>query len=312
MLQPFQPARTSLRGANCFKTKFNAQANGHNRVNAYLLMMANRLVFADQLGVNWTDQWLFQQTFEARFRPLGIDQFDFISDLSSSHRYDTDGVVLSNDKAIIIVFRGTEQQAGYTSQVRDFIKTDFNITKTTIPELGSGVEVHSGFWKAFREVRDHLITVVKQRQTSNQKIWVTGHSLGGAMAVLTALTLQSRNIPVQGLYTYGCPRVGNERFRNLFSRMNVQRYVYALDLVPMAPDDLFLSYRHVGKTNNIRVLPFPGAGPYDSWLDLDSPETRMIGNTGDHDVQRYEAALFHALRLAPNQQGDVPAPARQR
>ena len=49
-LQPFQPAPLS-RGANCFKTKFNAQANGHNRVNAYLLMMANRLVFADQLGV---------------------------------------------------------------------------------------------------------------------------------------------------------------------------------------------------------------------------------------------------------------------
>ena len=304
--------RTSLRGANCFKTKFNAPAKDHDRINAYLLMMASRLIFADQLGVNWTDKWQFQQVFEARFRPLGIDQFDFISDLSSRHKYDTDGVVMSNDKAIIIVFRGTEQQAGYTSQVRDFIKTDFNIAKTAAPELGSGVEVHTGFWNAFREVRDHLITVVKQRQTANQKIWITGHSLGGAMAVLAAISLQCRNIPVQGLYTYGCPRVGNERFRNLFSRMNVQRYVYALDLVPMAPDDLFMGYRHVGKTNNIRVTPFPGAGPYDSRLDLDSPETRMIGNVNDHDVQRYEAALFNALQFHTNQQGDVPAPARQR
>lgn len=134
------------------------------------------------------------------------------------------------------------------------------------------------------------------------------------MAVLTAIMLQSKSIPVQGLYTYACPRVGNERFRNLFSRMNAQRYVYvyALDLVSMAPDDLFLGYRHLGKTNNIRVLPFPRAGPYDSWLDLDSPETRVIGNVNDYDVRRYAVALFHALRLAPNQQGNVPAPARQR
>lgn len=49
---PFNPHLSPRR-------KFNTQAKGHDRVNVYLLMMASRLIFADQLGVNWTDQWQF-------------------------------------------------------------------------------------------------------------------------------------------------------------------------------------------------------------------------------------------------------------
>ncbi|MGI0486561.1 lipase family protein [Pantanalinema rosaneae CENA516] len=300
-----------IRGANCFKSVFNSNATGYDRVNAYLLMVASRLIFPDQLGINWTDLWNVHQTFEGRFRPLGVDQFDFASDLASHHQYDTDGVVMSNNEVIIVVFRGTELSASWSSRVRDFIRTNTNIVKAPMSDFGTDIKVHSGFWNAFQEVRDDIIRLVNKHRTSQQRIWVTGHSLGGAQAVLTAITLQAQSIPVQGLYTYGCPRIGNEQFSRLFARMNVQRYVYALDLVPMLPDDLFLGYRHVGKTNNIRVLPFPGAGPYDSSLDLDSPEVRMWGNVKDHDVQRYEAALFHNLRFQPNQQGNVPLPALQ-
>lgn len=302
---------TSVAGANCFKTEFNPDATGHDRVNAYLLMVVSRLLFPEQLGVNWTNLWNFQQKFQARFRPLGIDQFDFISDFASHLQYDTDGVVMSNDEVVIIAFRGTELTAGWNSALRDFIRTNANFVQAPINGFGQEVKVHAGFWNAFQEVRDYIITLVKKHRTSGQKVWVTGHSLGAAQAVLTAITLQTKKIPVQGLYTYGCPRVGNDQFARLFPKMNVQRYVYALDLVPMLPDDLILGYRHIGKTNNIRVVPLPGAGPYDSSLDLNSSETRMIGNVNDHDVQRYEAALFHNLRFSPNKQGDVPLPARQ-
>ena len=47
----------------------------------------------------------------------------------------------------------------------------------------------------------------------NKKVFVTGHSLGGAMAVLCAYRLQEKaKIDVYGVYTYGCPRVGNLQF----------------------------------------------------------------------------------------------------
>jgi pimeloyl-ACP methyl ester carboxylesterase len=297
-----------VRGANCFNTQFQAHASGHSTVNAYLLMRVSRLIFPDQLGVSWTDQFGFWQTFERQFKPLGIHKFTPLGNHSLTRRYGTDGVVMSNDNIIIVAFRGTEISAGWDNLLRDWLLTNVNITQTAVPSFGRGAKVHTGMWRAFSECRDSLIQAVNNHCTAGQKVWVTGHSLGGAQATLAAKTLELSNIPVQGLYTFASPRVGNEAFVKAFDRMNVQRYVYALDLVPMMPDDLALGYRHVGRTNNLRIPFLPNAGPYDSSLQLNSREVRGIGTAADHHVQRYEAALFHALRVRPNKQGVVPSP----
>ncbi len=298
-----------VRGANCFKTQFQPSAAGHSIVNAYLLMMASRLVFPDQLGASQTDKSEFEQKFEGQFGPLGIDNFDFEHG-SPLRRFDTNFVVMSNDKVIILVFRGTELSSGWAKMIKDFIRTNTNILLSPVPHFGSGAKVHSGFWNAFLSVRSRVIALIRSRKTANQTIWITGHSLGGAQAVLAARTCQHDGIPVRGLYTYGCPRIGNDIFRSHFGISNSQRYVYALDLVPMTPDNILLGYRHIGRTNNFHVPPLPGAGPYDSTLKLNDSETIGSGSVSDHDVRLYEAALFHHLSAA--KQGLVPRPARSR
>lgn len=72
----------------------------------------------------------------------------------------------------------------------------------------------------------------------NAKIVPTGHSLGGALAVITALEL-SLIYPkkVQSIYNYGCPRLGNLQLMNYLKTIvpTVYRIVHYKDLVPHLP-----------------------------------------------------------------------------
>lgn len=290
--------------ADCFKTQFDPAATGHKVTNAYLLMVVNRLVFPDQIGAVPTDRAHFEQKFLNTFKPFGIDEFFFLHDTPGAE-FDTNGVIMSNEEIVVVAFRGTEVRATWAKFIADLARTDLNRNMVPAPNFGNGVKVHEGFWSAFLQVRRQVLDAVRRQGSANKKVWVTGHSLGGAQAVLAARTLREEGIPVQGLYTYGCPRVGNEAFKTRLGIGNTQRYVYSFDLVPMTPDDIVRGYRHVGRTNNFEV-PFLG-GPYDSHLKLGSPEVRGIGNLDDHDLARYEAALFH--HLSAQQQGGVPKPA---
>lgn len=78
----------------------------------------------------------------------------------------------------------------------------------------------------------------------NKKLYVTGHSLGGAMATICASRLSAQGMNVEGLYTYGSPRVGDGEFvANL--KVNHFRFVNNNDAVPKVPPQVF-GYRHHG------------------------------------------------------------------
>jgi pimeloyl-ACP methyl ester carboxylesterase len=292
-----------MSAADCFNKQFVPGATGHEITNAYLLMVTNRLMFPDQLGVVPSDRADFEDEFLDRFKSFGIDAFIFIHDTPGA-QFDTNAVIMSNDKLVIVAFRGTEVRATWTKTIKDLINTDLDFEMVPVPNFGNGAKVHQGFWSAFLQVRRDVLDAVRDQDIADKEVWVTGHSLGGAQAILAARTFRDEGIPVRGLYTYGSPRVGNEAFRDHLGIRNTQRYVYALDLVPMMPDDISLKYCHVGRTNNFKIPLLPGAGPCDSQLELNSPEVKGAGNLFDHDLARYEAALFHHLKA--KQQRDVP------
>lgn len=66
---------------------------------------------------------------------------------------------------------------------------------------------------------------------------VTGHSLGGALAILATADLQKIFGPIDFTYTFGQPRVGNQAFADWFqaSHPNVYRLVDYADVVPHVP-----------------------------------------------------------------------------
>ncbi|HSU67742.1 MAG TPA: lipase family protein, partial [Tepidisphaeraceae bacterium] len=91
----------------------------------------------------------------------------------------------------------------------------------------------------------------KLPHTSSARVWVTGHSLGGAMATLAALRLATEGLDVRGVYTFGSPRVGNDEF---YAKYSVPHYrlVNNNDVVPHVPLETTLvglrlfTYKHVG------------------------------------------------------------------
>ncbi|MCS6947350.1 MAG: lipase family protein, partial [Steroidobacteraceae bacterium] len=69
-----------------------------------------------------------------------------------------------------------------------------------------------------------------------RKIWLTGHSLGGAHAQLTALYLKRKGFDIQGVYAFAGPNVGDKELADeidaLFPGHRATRFAFAADPIP--------------------------------------------------------------------------------
>ena len=143
--------------------------------------------------------------------------------------------VVWNDTDAVICFRGTEPK-----EMSD-IKADLNaIQRKGLHNTG---DVHSGFQGEINKIWDLILE--KVNELKDHKIYVTGHSLGGAMATICAKRLQEENITVQCLYTYGSPRVGDRKW---VKSLQIPHYRFQNnnDVVCKVPFWI-MGYRHHGK-----------------------------------------------------------------
>jgi pimeloyl-ACP methyl ester carboxylesterase len=118
---------------------------------------------------------------------------------------------------------------------------------------GFGV-VHLGFEQMWRRIRVSVFDALRN-VPARSRITMVGHSLGGAMATLGAADLKrnlGKDVDVD-LWTVGCPRVGQLRFRSNFNRLVPQsfRVVNQGDIVPHLPSVLQL-FAHVGKEVDVK------------------------------------------------------------
>ncbi|MBJ6361351.1 Mbeg1-like protein [Paenibacillus sp. GCM10012307] len=145
------------------------------------------------------------------------------------------GFVIASDKAAVIAFRGTGTA---TEWISDLIarQTDYRYVK-------DGGMTHQGFTDIYRSLRGQLVELVS-KVPSGLPLFVTGHSLGGALATLAAPDLDAsfneRKIKV---YTYASPRVGDPTFVRMFNRripVSV-RVANKYDIVTQLPPLLYRS-----------------------------------------------------------------------
>lgn len=154
------------------------------------------------------------------------------------HWFDKDGtqalIVITKEGDIILSFRGTEPE-----NLGDWV-SDINISKTKT-KFGY---IHSGFWEAYNNIgNDIQATFDTMDLVNTRNIYITGHSLGGALAMIGAFFLR---IPVAGVYTFGCPRVGDKTFANNFDTRfsgRTYRLVNNCDIVTRTPPRIG-SYQH--------------------------------------------------------------------
>ena len=126
------------------------------------------------------------------------------------------------DKIAVLAFRGTEANSW------NDVKTDLN---ARFYKGEAGVKIHTGFRDAYSQVCDQVKSAVNNLP-DGYSLYITGHSLGGALAVVATEDLERDSLAA--CYTYGSPRVGNEEFGEGI-RAPIYRIVNAADGVPRVP-----------------------------------------------------------------------------
>lgn len=157
------------------------------------------------------------------------------------------GFVGRNDatQTAIVSFRGTETP-------EDWLK-DFDALALPFPDIPTAGLVHQGFDAVYQTIRDSVIAGVDAAKVNATSMWITGHSLGGAIAILAAIDFAKNAVPplVSQLYTFAGPRVGDDTFKALFDATVpvCYRVVNRWDIVPqLPPPPLFI---HTGQAIDI-------------------------------------------------------------
>ena len=154
--------------------------------------------------------------------------------------------VAQNDEAIVIAFRGSEAP-NTIDGIKDWLLTNAN-NFLILPEgqigtdfaaAGVGARFHRGFLQALGAIWDRLYAEVDAAIKAKERpLWITGHSLGGALALVAAWRLEQNFLAVHELYTFGAPMVGNNLAADAFKKEfgnRIHRYVDVLDVVPLLP-----------------------------------------------------------------------------
>jgi predicted lipase len=136
---------------------------------------------------------------------------------------------------VVISFRGSDNLENWIKDL-DFPK------KTAYPKC-TDCEIHGGFLDAWTEVQDEVLQAVETllNVMPDAKVFVTGHSMGAAMAVLCAAELgassHSLGKKIEAVYTFGQPRVGNQAFHDFYATGEhvSWRVTHYRDIVPHLP-----------------------------------------------------------------------------
>jgi triacylglycerol lipase len=161
------------------------------------------------------------------------------------------GFLMSSAAEHILAFRGTQSFADAIA--------DSTYAQVSCPFAANAGQTHAGFTEVYTSCRDDVQATLPGLART-LPLFVTGHSLGGAAAVLAALDI-AVNSPFKNpvMYKFAGPRVGDPTFADAFDSAIVigntssSRIVNMFDLVPLLPpekvfdpiSEQYFYYRHV-------------------------------------------------------------------
>ncbi len=214
---------------------------------------------------------------------------------------------------VVVAFRGTEP-----TSIKDVL-IDAKFWKTSLTKQGwteGWGKAHAGFTSGFRAVTEAVNPATGETNSAmlmkkldeiaggegtectqaHPCVWVTGHSLGAALATLFASRMLSemergRHFKLRGLYTFGSPRVGNKEFQQKFESearkrgLSIVRVRNGNDIVTRVPK---LAYRHISS------LGWLTENEGEILIDADITEPRL-GRASDHSMVLYYEKLATAL-----------------
>ena len=187
---------------------------------AALVTQAYAQYTAFKSGATWSLQGDYENLAPLSAKPTGAfakaEPFGFVARNKSSNH-------------VVVVFRGTESPEDWLSNA------SFKQTAAAFPASTSWGNVEDGFWKLYQQCSPSIRNAVKSAG-AGVNIFVTGHSLGGALATLAAADLAVAQIPA-ATYTFASPRVGDPAFAIEFNKSvpTCWRVVNTEDIVTTVP-----------------------------------------------------------------------------
>ena len=190
---------------------------------------------------------------------------------------------------LAMVFRGTDEPADWIDNLNAF------------PELALFGAFHRGFLHSVQDLWNPLFA--RYSELNRQKpraLFITGHSLGGAMATVASSILIQEDESFTSTYTFGQPRAITRetgRVYNVEAKGKTFRFQNNNDIVTRAPARI-MGYTHVGTflyiTQQKQIQQDPGL-----WLQfldgasgaMDSLKESGLDAVADHGMIHYLEAV---------------------
>lgn len=190
------------------------------------------------------------------------------------HAEDTEVFIAENDSEMYIVFRGSK---GFRDWLANMKALKFNT------DYG---KIHSGFMDGFSVVRGEIFTAMNRARDNNKKLYLSGHSLGGALAAIAAAdsNFHIGSTPIEGIYTYGMPKTSNRTAANYINSnfgTRFFRFVNDRDIVTRIPP----GSRHVG-----RLIHFDKHGEIKNTHN--NAETTLASDENEDDITEEQFKLI--------------------
>lgn len=204
------------------------------------------------------------------------------------------GYVMSSGDVTVVAFRGTN-----AGDISDWL-ANLNSLSTDTPH-GS---LHRGFYDAYLSLKPQILKLLHKSKPNH--LWITGHSLGGALALVCASDLvDNERFAIDGVITFGQPMVARKRLADHLDKLLLGRYAHFVneaDIVPRVPP----SFSHCGslvwfKGGKIkRSKRLFGASPTNEPLPKDGNDIEPIS---EEEFQRLKADL-RAQNATPDRAPD--------
>jgi len=176
---------------------------------------------------------------EADIKSIVTNDFDYPNvafiEKKKGRDVDTQGFVMGNNRNIVIAFRGSDALQDWIANFQP-IKEAGPFEKT---------KAHEGFQDALYPAVIQLTNAIDAFRTRRQKIWVTGHSLGGALCSLYAGMLIENGYDIFGIYNFASPRPADASFsKQLIAGVKGPhfRVVNKMDIVPHVPPEPYFTH----------------------------------------------------------------------
>jgi hypothetical protein len=159
------------------------------------------------------------------------------------------GTLSGPDPCVVVAYRGTHPpNLNGIPDVARFVgdwANNFEALPIPVPEVPG--QVHAGFWEGVDSLWSPLFLDDVQRRlrtSPHRRLYVTGHSKGGAMAHLAGMRFaETLGLEPAAIVSFAGARPGTQDFADAYHarRLNSRRYEYGDDLVPhLPPSDVFL------------------------------------------------------------------------